>query len=112
GIRLWPTVLVEVAPKFDKQLARAVRSRLKLIEDLLRRLVAEAQLVFIDERVVNPVDCGLAKLAVEHSALELIVCDPMAKAQPLEEILIDHVRAGGNDRIHHVVADHIDKNLL
>src|SRR5439155_842575 len=47
-----------------------------------------------------------------HAALKLIVGDPVAEPQRLEEILVNHVRAGRDDRIDHVVADHVHENLL
>ncbi len=36
----------------------------------------------------------------------------MLVAERLEEILVDHVGAGGNHGIDHVVAQQVDKNLL
>jgi hypothetical protein len=96
----------------DQQLARAVRSRLKLIEDFLRGLIADAQLILVDEGVVNAIDRVFAQLAVEHAALELIVGDPVAKAQGLEKILVDHVGAGGDDRIDHIVAQHVHEDFF
>src|SRR5258706_9983450 len=93
-------------------LPRAVGARLELIEDLLRRLIADAQLFFVDERVVDAVDHQLAKLAVARAALEFVGGDVVLVAEAFEEILIDDVGAGGDDRIDHVIADHVHEDFL
>ena len=54
----------------------------------------------------------LAQLAVEQAALELVAGDVVPEAEGLEEVLVDDVGAGGDDRVDHVVADHVDEDLL
>ena len=79
---------------------------------LPRRLVADAQVVFADQRVVDAVDGVLAQLAVEQAALELVGGDVVPEAEGFEEVLVDDVGAGGDDRVDHVVADHVHEDLL
>jgi hypothetical protein len=53
AIRLRPTVAIEIRAKLAKQLARAVRPRLDFVRKSLRRLIADAQLLFVDETFVE-----------------------------------------------------------
>ena len=87
-------------------------SRRQRVDDLLRRVVADAQLLLVDERVVDAVDHQLAQIAVAIAVLVLIARDVVAEAQRLKEVLVHDVRAGRDNRVHHVVADHVDKDLL
>ena len=75
-------------------------------------LVADAELVFVDEGVVDAVDDELAELAVVRAVLYCVVGDVVLEAEGFEEILVDDVGAGGDDGIDHVVADHVDEDLL
>ena len=84
----------------------------QLVEDLPRRLVADAKLFLVDQRVVDAVDHEFAELAVADAALELVAGDVVAEAEGFEEVLVDDVGAGGDDGVHHVVADHVDEDLL
>jgi hypothetical protein len=91
---------------------RGIRPWLELVGDLLRRLVTDAQLVFIDKSVVNPIDVQVAQGAVVVAVFEKIRGDIVAEPQALEEILIDDVGPGRNDRVHHVVTHHIGEYFL
>ena len=82
------------------------------VDDLLGRLVADAQLFLIDERVIDAVDHQLAQLAIALAVLVLVAGDVVAEAQRLEEVLVDDVRAGRDNRIDHVVAHQVDDDLL
>ena len=61
-------------------------------------------MIFVDVSVVNPVDGEPAQHVVVHVDLALV----MFEAERFEEILIDNNGAGGNDRVHHVVADKLE----
>ena len=71
-----------------------------------------AKLFFVDERVVDAIDHQLAQGGVFRSLAVEVVGDPVLVAERLEEILVDNVGAGGNNGVHHVVADQVDENLL
>ena len=77
-----------------------------------RGIVANAQLVFVDQRIVNAVDVRFAEHVVIQPGLEPLFGDVMAVAQAFEEILIDNVRPGADDAIDHPAADHFDENAL
>ena len=89
-----PPFLSRYSPNSPKNSRLTVRPRLQLVEDLAGRLVADAQLVFVDERVVDAVDRVVAQLAVVQAALELLVGDVVLEAEGFEEVLVDDVRAG------------------
>ena len=36
----------------------------------------------------------------------------MLEAERFKEVLVDNVRAGGDDRVHHMIADEIDDHIL
>ena len=75
-------------------------------------VVANAQFVFVDQRIVNAVDVQLAQLVVVQPGLESLFGNVMAEAQAFEEILIDNVRPGADDAIDHPTADHLDEHTL
>ena len=86
--------------------------RRQRVDNLLRRVVADAQLFLVDERVVDAVDHQLAQIAVAIAVLVLVARDVVAEAQRLKEVLVHNVRAGRHNRVHHVVADHVHEDLL
>ena len=94
------------------EFARAVRARRQRVGDLLRGFVADAELFLVDKGVVDAVDHQLAQDAVLHAGLELIAGNLVSEAERFKEILINNIGAGGDDGIHHVVANQVDKNLL
>ena len=53
-----------------------------------------------------------AQLAIARAALELIRRHVMTETQCFEKVLIDDVRPGRDDRVNHVVADHVDEDLF
>ncbi len=105
-------VLLQIRTHLADDLARAVRARLHAVDDLVHGFVADAQLFFVDEGVVDPVDHQLAQFVIAGTILVEVRGDIMTEAQRLKEVLIDDVRAGRDDRVHHVVADELDNNLL
>ena len=54
----------------------------------------------------------LAQIRVGEAGLEFFGGLVVLEAERLEEILIDHVRAGRHDRVDHVVFDHVDDDFL
>ena len=78
----------------------------------MNRVVANAQFVFVDQRVVDAIDMQIAQLVVVESILEAILGHPMLKAERLEKILIDDIGAGAHDRIDHVIANQIGEDAL
>ena len=54
----------------------------------------------------------VAQLAVVQAALELLGGDVVPEAEGFEEVLVDDVGPGADDRVDHVVADHVDEHLL
>ncbi len=109
---LGPPLRSRYAPISRRISPRAVGTRLEFVEDLLRGFVADAQFFFVDERVVDAVDHQVAQLAVAGAALEIVVGDVVLEAEGFEEILVDDVGAGADDGVDHVVADHVDEDLL
>src|SRR6185437_998095 len=105
-------VLLQVAAHLADELARAVGSGLHRVDDLLGRLVADAELFLVDERVVDAVDHQLAQLGIARAVLVLVAGDVVAETKRLEEVLVDDVRAGRDDGIDHVVAHEVDDDLL
>ena len=101
-------VLAHLADEF----ARRVRPRLEAVGDFVDRLVAHAQFVFVDQRVVDSIDMHLAQLVVVESVLEAVLGHPMLEAERLEKILVDDIRAGADDRIDHVIANHVGEDAL
>ena len=51
-------------------------------------------------------------VAVARAVLVLVAGDVVPEAEGLEEVLVDDVGAGGDDGVHHVVADQVDEDLL
>src|SRR5205823_4382976 len=90
-LALGAAVFVEVLAHDADEFAAGVGAGLHLVEDLLRRLVADAQLFLVDQRVVDSIEGVLAELAVEQAALELVLGDVVLEAEGLEKILIDDV---------------------
>ena len=60
-------VLLKPRAHFADELTRAVRPWLKPVGNQLCGVVANAQLFFVDERVVDAIDHQLAQLAIERS---------------------------------------------
>src|SRR6185437_5716112 len=106
------SVLLQVASHLADELARAVRSGLHRVDDLLGGLVADAELFLVDERVVDAVDHQLAEIGIARAVLVLVAGDVVAEAEGLEEVLVDDVRSGRDDGIDHVVAYQVDDDLL
>jgi hypothetical protein len=74
------------------------------IGDGLDRIVTRLELLFIDERIVNPVDVQLSQLVIGHRSTASIV----AEADGLKKVHINNRGAGGDDDIDHIISDHID----
>jgi hypothetical protein len=102
----------EISPHLVDELAGAVGAGFERVGDLVDGLVADAQLVLVDEGVVDAIDGKLAELAVERAVLVLVAGEVVVEAEGLEEVLIDDVGAGGDDGVDHVVADEVDQDLL
>ena len=85
-----------------------MRPRLEFVRDLTAGRIANAQLIFIDVGVVNPIDAE----ATQHIVVHVDFAFVMLEAERFEEILVDDDGAGGNDRVHHVVSDKIDDHIL
>ena len=105
-------LLCQVGAHLADELARAIGAGCQRVGNLLRGVVAHAQLFFVDERVVDAIDHQLAQRGVFRTALHQVVGDPVAEAECFEEVLIDDVRAGRDHGIHHVVANQIDEDLF
>jgi hypothetical protein len=86
----------------------SARARLERVGDGADRVVADAELVLVDEGVVDAVDHQLAQGAVGGGG----VADVVAEAQRLEEVLVHDVRAGGDDRVDGVRADELEDRAL
>ena len=104
--------VVEVGAHLADELAGAVGAGLEGVGDLLGGLVADAELFFVDEGVVDAVDHQLAEVGVAGAVLVLVAGDVVVEAEGLEEVLVDDVGAGGDDGVDHVVADEVDEDLL
>jgi len=105
-------LLDEIGAHFPDKLAGAVRAGLEGVGDLVDGLVADAELVLVDEGVVDAIDGEFAKHGVVRPVLELVVGHVVVEAKGFKEVLIDDVGAGGDDSVDHVVAYEVDKNLL
>ena len=105
-------VVGEVGAHLADELAGAVGAGLEGVGDLVGGLVADAELFFVDEGVVDAVDHQLAEVGVACAVLVLVAGDVVVEAEGLEEVLIDDVGAGGDDGVDHVVADEVDEDLL
>ena len=105
-------LLFEIGAHFADDLARAVRLGFQVIDDLLHRVIAYPKLILVDQGVVNPVDHHFVQHAIVHTGLEVFIRDVVAEAETLEEILIDDVGAGGDDRINHPVPHHVGEDFL
>jgi hypothetical protein len=70
--------------------------------------VADPQLLLVDVGVVDPVDAQLAQLLVVGPRIAAVV----PEAEGLEEVLVDDVRPGRDDRVDHVVLDHQRHGVL
>ena len=103
---------LKVGTHLADELAGAVGAGLEGVGDLVGDFVADAELVFVDEGVVDAVDGEFAEYGVFVAVLVLVVGDVVLEAEGLEEVLIDDVGAGGDDGVDHVVADHVDEDLL
>jgi hypothetical protein len=75
-------------------------------------LVADAELFFVDEGVVDTVDHQLAEVSVTCAVLVFVAGDVVVEAEGFEEVLIDDVGTGGDDGVDHVVADEVDEDFL
>src|SRR6202171_5363610 len=85
-----------------------MRLRRELIRDLASGGVANAQLIFVDVSIVDPVNGESAQDVVVHIDLAFV----MFETERFEEILVDDDRAGRDDSIVHVVSDKIDNHVL
>ena len=103
---------LQIGAHLDQELARGIRARLDGIGDLPHGVVADAQLLFVDERIVDAVDTQLQKLAVIHTGFQAFVGDVMPEAEGFKEILVHDVGAGGDDGIRHIRPNHLDENFL
>jgi hypothetical protein len=103
---------LEVGAHLADELARAVGARVERVGDLLGGVVADAELFFVDEGVVDAVDHQLAQVGVAGAVLVLVAGDVVLEAEGLEEVLVDDVGAGGDDGVDHVVADEVDEDFF
>ncbi len=94
------------------ELARRVRPGFQSIGDPPGGLVADPQVVFVDQRVVNPVDVEVAQPTVVQARAQPVLGDVVAESQGLEEVLVHDVGSGAHDRVDHAASDHLGKNLL
>src|SRR5260221_8867375 len=104
-------VLHEVRAHLADHLARADGPGAAVLEHLVRdlrhRVVADAELVFVDVGVVDAVD----RVAAEQVVVGADVAAVVPEAEALEEILVHDVRAGRYDGVHHPVLDHVDEHF-
>ncbi len=89
-----------------------MRTGRQFIGDLPGRVVADSQLVFIDERIVDAIDLHSAELVVVHARLEAFRGGVMLEAESLEKILIDDIRSRADDGVDHSIADHVDEHFF
>ena len=76
------------------------------------RLVAHAQFIFVDQRVIDSIDMHFAQLVVVESVLEAVLGHPMLETQRFEKILVDDVRASADNRIDHVISNHVGEDAF
>ena len=105
-------LLLQISAHLPDKLTRTVGPGIQRICNDLAGLVAKAQFLFIDERVVDAIDHQFAQGGVFRSLAVKVVGDPVPVSQRLEEVLVDHVGPGRNHGIDHVVAHQVDKNLF
>lgn len=105
-------VLDQVFTHGDDELARGVGAGLERVGDDLGGLVADAELVFVDESVVDAVDGQVAEIGIVRSVLVVLGSDVVLETEGFEEVLVDDVGACGDDGVDHVVADQVNEDLL
>ncbi len=103
---------LEVGTHLADELAGAVGAWFEGVGDLVGDFVADAEFVFVDEGVVDAVDGEFAEDGVFVAVFVLVVGDVVLESEGFEEVLVDDVGAGGDDAVDHVVADHVDEDLL
>ena len=76
------------------------RAGIEGVCDLVYGLVADAELFFVFEGVVDAIDHQLAKVGVACAVhLVLVAGDVVVEAEGLEEVLVDDVGSGGDDGV-------------
>src|ERR1700677_5002473 len=100
--------LFEIPSHFADKLTRGMWPVFEGFGNIANCMIADAEFILIDERVVNSVDCEIAQLVIVERGSSLIV----PKSERLEKILIDDIRAGRYYRVAHPVFDQINNNLL
>ena len=62
-------------------------------------LVTDAELLLVDEGVIDAIDHQLAEVGVACPVFVLVAGDVVVEAEGLEEVLVDDIGAGGDDGV-------------
>jgi len=112
ALRSFAAVALQISAHLHQKLAGGVHTRLQSIGDFAHCVVANPQLIFINERVVDAVNVQAEEFLIVESGLQSLLGDVVPEPQRLKEILIHDISSRADNGVYHVAADHLHKDLF